>query len=90
MVRDTLYLRSECKEDSLLAVIAHKEKQLSEQKTVTVTVEKPVPVKHTPRWVAVLAYVGVAAVIILVVYIYLNIKKRGVQGLLKRISGWFG
>ncbi len=74
-----------CKEDSLLAVIAEKEKLLSEKKTVIKEVEVEVEVKYVPTLVRILSYIGLGAVVLLIVYIIITIRSKGLKIALKRL-----
>ena len=68
-----------CKEDSLLAVIASKDKLLSEKKEVIKEVKVEVPVKHIPKWAWICLIIVLCEVIAGGVWVYVKIKTGGLK-----------
>ena len=75
-----------CKDDSLIAIIAEKEKLLSEQKTVIKEVEVEVLVKHVPKFYKIAALFAFCCVVLLVVYLYIKIKGGAFRSALNRLK----
>jgi hypothetical protein len=73
VLKGKLKLVTICKSDSLEVVIKNLETKLSAQTTVTVREE--VPVKVVPRWCWWLLGVNVLLVLLLMLYVYLRVKK---------------
>lgn len=65
-----------CKEDSLLVVIAEKEKLLSEQKEVIKEVEVEVEVKYVPKFWKITALIALCWTIYFGVGIYIKLKTK--------------
>ena len=70
-----LKLRTICKEDSLQVVISELTKELSENKIEIQYVDKPVPVKFTPKWVKTLACIGGVCILLIILYILYKVFK---------------
>ena len=68
-------LRTICKEDSLQVVISELTKELSEKQIEVQYVDKPVPVKFTPKWVKTLAWIGVVCILLIILYILYKVFK---------------
>jgi len=73
-----------CKEDSLIAIIAEKEKLLSKQKTVIKEVEVEVAVTHIPKWAWISLIIVLCEVVGGIVYIYYKIKGGALKTALNR------
>ena len=66
-----------CKEDSLLAIIASKDKLISEKKEVIKEVKVEVPVRHIPKWAWICLITVVCELICGGVWVYIRIKSGG-------------
>jgi len=66
-----------CKEDSLLAVIASKDKLISEKKEVIKEVKVEIPVRHIPKWAWICLIIVVCELICGGVWVYIRIKSGG-------------
>ncbi len=70
-----------CKEDSLLAVIAEKEKLLATQETVIKEVEVEVEVTHVPKFWKIAALIALCWTIYFGVGVYIRIRTKRLRGL---------
>jgi len=66
-----------CKEDSLQAVIASKDRLISEKKEVIKEVEVEVPVRYIPKWAWICLIAVVCELICGGVWVYVKIKTGG-------------
>lgn len=70
-----LKLKTICKEDSMQVVITELTKELREKQIEIKYVDKPVPVKFTPKWIRTLAWIGAVCILLVVLFILYKVFK---------------